>query len=86
MIKVAISDEATRNALLLYNVYDKEIEFYGEIASKINKKVQQLGETQMLAKCFGVCKEKKIIILENLAVNQFLEEKKKTIFCIFYRI
>lgn len=67
MVKEAISDEAALSALQQYDVYNKEIEFYDQISDKITQKLQQLHEPQLLAKCFGICKEKQIIILENLA-------------------
>lgn len=65
IIKVAVSEE-TMNAFSSYNVYDKEIEFYGDIAPKINEKLKELCEPQLLSEIFGVCKTQKIMVLEDL--------------------
>ncbi|XP_055308988.1 uncharacterized protein LOC129572899 [Sitodiplosis mosellana] len=71
IIKVAFSDEDALDVELQQNMYDKEIEFYGTIAPQINKKLQELGEPQLVAECFGVCKTRRIIILEDLAVKSY---------------
>lgn len=59
------------DAFANYDVYDKEIEFYGDVAPKINKKLQEMGEQSILPEIFGVCKTKKIIIMDDLAAKGF---------------
>lgn len=70
IVKVAASEE-TMSSFSNYNLYDKEIEFYGDIAPKINKMLKDLSESQLLPEIFGVCKTKKIIILEDLTVKGY---------------
>lgn len=71
MIKVAIADEVALNALQQYNVYNKEIEFYSRVSGKIAQKLREIGEPQLLPEYFGVCNEKQIMILENLAFKGY---------------
>lgn len=71
MVKEAITDEAALSILQQYDVYNKEIEFYDKISPKIAKKLRDLGEPKLLAECFGVCKERQIMILENLAIQGY---------------
>lgn len=54
-----------------YDLYDKEIEFYSEIAPKINEKLKELGELQLLPECFGVCKTNKIMMMEDLGMKGY---------------
>lgn len=72
IIKIAFPDENALDVSLQQKMYDKEIEFYAEIAPKVNKKLQDLDEPQLLAECFGVCKTRKIIILEDLSANGYV--------------
>lgn len=59
------------NAFANYNIYDREIEFYGDIAPKINQKLKDLGEMQLLPESIGVCRTKKIMIMEDLGAKNF---------------
>lgn len=52
-------------------MYGKEIEFYGDIAPKIGQKLKELGEVHLLPEIIGVCKERKIIIMEDLGVKGY---------------
>lgn len=67
---MAVSEE-TMNAFSNYNVLDKEIEFYGDIAPKINEKLKELGEPQLLPEIFGVCKTEKIMVMEDLGAKGY---------------
>lgn len=67
IVKEAISDEVSLNVLLQFDVYDKEILFYAEIAPKINQKLKELREPELFAELFGACKSKNILILEDLS-------------------
>lgn len=71
IIKIALPDENALDVSLQQKMYDKEMEFYAEIAQKINQKLRELDEPQLLAQCFGVCKSRKIMILEDLSANGY---------------
>lgn len=62
---MAVSEE-TVDTFADYNVYDREMEFYGDIAAKISRKLKELGEKQLLPETIGVCKQRKIMIMEDL--------------------
>lgn len=67
IVKEAISNELALSTLLEFDAYHKEMEFYAEIAPKFNKKLQQLVELELFAEAFGVCKQRNILILEDLS-------------------
>lgn len=71
IVKEAISDEVALSTFLEFNAYHKEMEFYVEIVPKFNKKLRQLGESELLAEAFGVCKEKNVLMLEDLSVKGY---------------
>lgn len=71
IVKEAIADEVSLNALLQFDVYDKEILFYTEIAPKINQKLKELGEPELIAQPFGACKTRNILILEDLSAKGY---------------
>lgn len=71
-MKEAVSEELSLEAFLEINAYHKEMEFYDEIVPKFNKKLKELGETELLAEGFGVCKQKNILILEDLSVKGYV--------------
>lgn len=71
MIKVPISDEVALGALTEFDIYNREIDFYADIAPKICQKVRNLNEPQILAEPFGVCKDKKIMIIEDLGAKGY---------------
>lgn len=54
-----------------FNFYDKEIEFYGEIALKFNEKMNEFSEFQIVPECFGVDKIKKIMVMEDLRLKGY---------------
>lgn len=54
-----------------YDLYAKEIEFYSEIAPKINGKLKELDELKLLPECFGVCKTNKVMIMEDLGAKGY---------------
>lgn len=57
---MAVSEEKM-DTFANYNFYDREIEFYGDIAPKISQKLKKLGEIQLLPESIGVCKTRKIM-------------------------
>lgn len=69
IIKAAIAEleEACSN----FDVYEKEVEFYDKIAPKMNEKLKELNEPQLLPECFGVCKKKKIMVIEDLKASGY---------------
>ena len=67
---MAVSEE-TVDTFADYNVYDREIEFYGDIAPKIGQKLKELGERQLLPESIGVCKRRKIMIMEDLGAKGY---------------
>lgn len=67
---MAVSEE-TVDTFADYNVYDREIEFYGDIAPKIDQKLKELGENQLLPESIGVCKRRKIMIMEDLSAKGY---------------
>ncbi len=52
-------------------MYEKEVEFYDKIVPKINEKLKELNELQLLPECFGVCKTKKIMVIEDLNASGY---------------
>ncbi|XP_037048727.1 uncharacterized protein LOC119083172 [Bradysia coprophila] len=69
IIKAAIDE--LKDALSNFDVYEKEVEFYDQIAPKINAKLKDLNEPQLLPECYGVCKEKKIMVIEDLSAKGY---------------
>lgn len=67
IIKEGVSNEVILNAFHQYDVYENEMEFYGKIVPKINQKLKQLGESDLVPEPFGVCAERNILILEDLS-------------------
>lgn len=68
IVKEGVSDELSLKILLEYDIYNKEMEFYGEIVPKFNEKLKLLDEPSLLAEAFGVCKQRNVLILEDLSV------------------
>lgn len=66
-----VSDEFLQNVFAQFDIYDKEIEFYGEIAPKISQKLSKIGELELFAESFGVCRMRNILILEDLSANGY---------------
>lgn len=69
IIKTA-SEELT-DAFSNFDVYEKEVEFYDKIVPKMNEKLKDLNEPQLLAECFGVCKKRKIMVIEDLKAKGY---------------
>lgn len=66
-MKTALPGDFAFYALSACNVYDKEIEFYGDIAPQIDAKYRQLNEPNQLLPCiYGVCNTNKAILFEDL--------------------
>lgn len=59
------------DAFANYDMYNKEVEFYGDVAPKINKKLQEMGEHSILPEIYGVCKTKKIMIMDDLVAKGY---------------
>lgn len=64
IIKAAIAE--LKDALSGFDVYEKEVEFYDKIAPRMNEKLKDLDESELLPECFGVCKKQKIMVIEDL--------------------
>lgn len=72
VVKAALTSGVALESLLAHNVYDKEIEFYGEIAPKINKMLKKLNEPNILvAESFGVCKDDKVMLFDDLTLKGY---------------
>lgn len=70
-MKEAISDEVSLNVFLQFDAYNKEIEFYMKILPKYNAKLRELNADQMFPEAFGVCEQRKILILEDLSTKGY---------------
>lgn len=72
ILKIPVSDEKALAALSANNVYEKEIEFYGKIAPKINATLAQIQETkQLIANSYGACPVNDALLLEDLAIKSY---------------
>lgn len=72
IVKSALTGEAAVGSLKAFNVYKKEIEFYGEIAPKIKQLLTKLNETdQLIADSYGVCSTNDVMIFEDLKVKSY---------------
>lgn len=59
-------------AMSANDVYDKEIEFYNNIAPKINQTVAKLnGNTQLIAMPYGVCNTNNAMLFEDLTSKSY---------------
>lgn len=70
-MKEAVTDELALDAFLEFDAYHKEMEFYDKIVPKFDAKLKQLGESELFAEAFGVCKKKNVLILEDLSVKDY---------------
>ncbi|XP_055301831.1 uncharacterized protein LOC129568209 [Sitodiplosis mosellana] len=71
IVKEESTDEWLVQTSAQFHIFDKETEFYREISSKINKILNELGEEKLFAELIGVCKLKKIMILEDLSADGY---------------
>ncbi|XP_055301832.1 uncharacterized protein LOC129568210 [Sitodiplosis mosellana] len=71
IVKQAASDEWSLSAYEKFDFFNKEVEFYTDVAPKINQKLSDLGESELFAELIGVCKSKSIMILEDLAAKGY---------------
>lgn len=71
IVKVAIPDGPILDIYMKFNVYHKEMEFYDKIVPKFNEKLKQLGESDLFAECFGVCRQRNVLIFEDLSAKGF---------------
>lgn len=53
------------------DAYRKEIRFYSEIAPKINEKLTELNEREMVPLALATCESQNILILEDLSVKGY---------------
>lgn len=68
IVKAALSSGLAFETLSAHNVYNKEIEFYGEIVPHIQRLLKELNEpNELIAETFGVCKLNKVMLFEDLA-------------------
>lgn len=68
IVKAALSSGLAFETLSAHNVYNKEIEFYGEIVPHIQRILKELNEpNELIAETFGVCKLNKVMLFEDLA-------------------
>lgn len=71
IIKEGVSSEIQLKAFDQYDAYDNEMEFYGKIVQKFNRKLTELGEPELIAEPFGVCAERNMLILEDLSAKGY---------------
>lgn len=72
IIKSVVPGEFAFEALTANDVYDKEIEFYNNIAPKIKQALKKLNETsQLVAEPYGVCNANNAILFEDLSVKGY---------------
>lgn len=71
IVKEAVSDELSLTAFLELDAYHKEMKFYDEIVPRFNEKLKLLGELELLAEAFGVCKQRNILMLDDLSVKGY---------------
>lgn len=45
--------------------------FYSEIAPKINEKLKKLGEAQLFPEFYGFCKSRNLMIMDDLSVEGY---------------
>lgn len=66
------------SVLSQFDVYNKEIEFYSDVAPKINQKLKELHESELFAASIGVCKKRNVLILEDLSAKGYQMLAKKS--------
>lgn len=66
-MKEPVTDELALSTFLEFDAYHKEMEFYAVVAPEFNEKLKQLGESELFPEAFGVCKQRNILILEDLS-------------------
>lgn len=72
LIKTSISRGTKFDQLVSYDIYDKEIEFYDEIAPKIVALLKKLGGSdQLLPTIYGVSKEHLAMVLEDMVESGY---------------
>lgn len=71
MIKEAPSNEVPFKVGLQCDVYNREIDFYAELAPRFNQKLSDLGDSQLIPEIFGLCKNKRMMIMEDLAAKRY---------------
>lgn len=76
LIKTSVSSGTKYDQLVSYDIYDKEIEFYDEIAPKIIGLLRKLGgNDQLLPTVYGVSKEHTAMILEDMVASGYQIKK-----------
>lgn len=72
IVKTAVMGEFALETLSANDIYNKEIEFYNNIAPKINKQLAKLNDNQQLiALPYGVCTENNAILFEDLSAKAY---------------
>lgn len=72
IIKAPLGIGYAYESLISLNAYNKEMEFYGKIAPKIDSVLREIGDSgQLLPKVYGVCAENSAILLEDMAASDY---------------
>lgn len=72
IVKTAVTGELALETLCANNIYNKEIEFYTNIAPKINQELAKLNDdSQLIALPYGVCNTNRAIIFEDLSTKEY---------------
>lgn len=72
IVKTAVTGELALETLCANNIYNKEIEFYTNIAPKINQELAKLNDdSQLIASPYGVCNTNRAIIFEDLSTKEY---------------
>lgn len=71
ILKEGVSNQTILDLFDQFDAYDNEMEFYGKIVPRFNRKLTELGESELVAEPFGVCAEKNILILEDLSAKGY---------------
>lgn len=71
IVKEGVSDELSLKILLEYDIYNKEMEFYGEIVPKFNEKLKLLDEPSRSIWCVLCVNSEIVLILEDLSVRGY---------------
>lgn len=69
--KLAITGKSL-DALLEFDIYKKEMEFYRKIVPQCNKSLEKLHDTsQMFAELFGTCETNTAMLIEDLSAKSY---------------
>lgn len=72
ILKTTLPDGFAFDTLSSLDVYNKEIEFYEQIAPQINRLLEKLNEKhQLLPGIYGACQVNKVILFEDMALKGY---------------